>query len=68
MKKLKLREMTGGVSKTMIIMATVPMATYQKNQVGSNLELSKKLQTQQWRQGERAQKRSKVFRWLEQAC
>ena len=68
MKKLKLREMTGGVSKIMIIIATVPTATYQKHQAGNNLELGKKLQTQQWRQEEREQKRSKAFQWLEQAC
>lgn len=61
MKKLKLREMTGAVYKTMAIIATVPMATYQQKQVGNNLELGKKLQTQQWRQEERTPNRSEVF-------
>lgn len=61
MKKLKLRERTGAVYKTMAIIATVPMATYQQKQVGNNLELGKKLQTQQWRQEERTQDRSELF-------
>lgn len=53
MKKLKLREMTGAVYKTMAIIATVPMVTYQQKEVGNKLELGKKLETPQWRQEER---------------